>query len=47
MDNIFQDLGPPNANLPNAQGNELDQVYSNIQVSASSKFGIYVHLFCV
>ncbi|WMV14596.1 hypothetical protein MTR67_007981 [Solanum verrucosum] len=31
MDCLFQNLGPPNANLPNEQGNEFDQVYSDDQ----------------
>ncbi|KAG5620900.1 hypothetical protein H5410_006118 [Solanum commersonii] len=31
MDYLFQNLGPPNANLPNEQGNEFDQVYSDDQ----------------
>ncbi|KAG5583958.1 hypothetical protein H5410_044392, partial [Solanum commersonii] len=31
MDYLFQNLGPPSANLPNEQGSEFDQVYSDDQ----------------
>uniref|UniRef100_M1DFT1 OJ1695_H09.29 gene product (ISS) n=1 Tax=Solanum tuberosum TaxID=4113 RepID=M1DFT1_SOLTU len=31
MDYLFQNLGPSGANLPNEQGNEFDQVYSDNQ----------------
>ncbi|XP_060174425.1 uncharacterized protein LOC132605226 [Lycium barbarum] len=35
MDYIFQNLEPPGADLPNEQGSEFDQVYSDDQVTPS------------
>lgn len=35
MDNLFQNLETPSANLPNEQGSQFGQVYSDEQVSAS------------
>ncbi|KAK4377295.1 hypothetical protein RND71_003591 [Anisodus tanguticus] len=33
MDYLFQNLGPPSANLPNEHGSKFDQVYSDDQVA--------------